>query len=97
MEPPGAGDVVADAKVPEGVIAVETTTDEEADTERVGSAWTMAADDLALSVPVQFEEAMVGVSVYFHEPAPGVSLQVTTDADTEQLPLMVEPLFNPTR
>jgi hypothetical protein len=86
--PPGAGEVVAPARVPDGVTAVLATTLAVAPTLRVGSACTTTVVDLALSVPVQLDEAMVGTSVYCQVPAPGVSVQVTTEAAMLQLPLM---------
>jgi hypothetical protein len=97
MEPPGAGEVVALERVAPGVTAVPATTLDVAATVVDVTAWTMAVADLALSVPSQFDEAIVGTSVYCHEPVPGTSEQVTTDDAMEQLPLMTVPEPEPTR
>ena len=86
-DPPGEGELVAPARVAEGVRAVATTTLDVAATLRVGSACTMTPVDLALAVPTQFVP-MVGRSVYCHVPEPGTSVQVTTDEAMAQLPLM---------
>jgi hypothetical protein len=78
-------------------MAVETTMDDGAALARVGSACTIAVADLALSAPTQLDEAMAGTSVYCHDPDPGASVHVTTEAAMEQLPLMEAPVPDPTR
>ena len=87
IEPPGAGEVVAPARVAEGVRAVLTTEFDASEVEMVGSASTMALDDSLLVAPTQLVP-IVGVSVYCHVPNPGTSVQVTVPEVIEQLPLM---------
>jgi len=95
IEPPATGVEVAPERLAEGVTPVFIVVFEGAVTVMLLGLWTMAVGDFALSDPFHADDAMAGTLVYCHEPAPGTSEQLTTEAAIEQLPLMGLPEVDP--